>query len=458
MNEFSSPPACLRLVALMAAAGILAACTTPPPMAIAPTPPLEHHLPDNATQALAQRFPTLKVVSDSRGTLRADGPDAIAAVLGGPDAGGEFTIALLERDDAAVWHIVGASHPIFPGCEKCSVGVDLAPGGLYVHVIRAKDTDYENFTYRFAPADAADPLRLVGVTAFIPSRPDDPHSHSFSASVDLLTGKRTDVVDDTSADAPMHRERQSTLAVRPALAFDDFAFTADALDAETRALPPVVFDRAGVLPPAVAETLRERFPQMVLMSQASGALRGDGGRDIAAVLVPADRTLRAGAAADAVVAVLLAQPDGSLRVADVSGAMAHDCATCDVQVRIARHALDVQTNDVGAGGSVSVDYQFGYRPNDASLRLVALRTETATRGGDTGAIRSVTTTDMVSGKRVDVVDGVVNGRRNRSEQKSQQPPRELAALSDFRFDAAALADATAADASAVPASASLSGS
>jgi hypothetical protein len=183
-----------------------------------------------------------------------------------------------------------------------------------VRVIRSEGADFENFTYQFAPGVGVEPWRLVNVTAYVPARPEDPASHGVSASVDLLSGQRTDIIDDATTGTRVHRERQSTVA-----------------------------------------------------------LRADGGRDIAAVLVPADRAARPGAATDAVVAVLLAQPDGGVRLADVSGAMAHDGPTCGVQVQIARRVLSVQTTDVNATGSVSSDYQFALRAKDTSLRLVALR-------------------------------------------------------------------------------------
>jgi hypothetical protein len=328
-----------------------------------------------------------------------------------------------------------------PGCAKCSVGADLAPHGLYVRVIRAEGAGFENFTYQFSGAEGGDPLRLVGVTAYIPARADDPASHSFSASVDLLTGQRTDIVEESGSDgATTHRERQGSVPLRAPIAFDDFAFTADALEAETRRSAPAPFDPAGTLPAAAVDALRERFPRMTVQSQSSGALRGDG-RDIVAVLVPADRAARAGAAADAVVAVLLAQPDGSLRLADVSGPMAHACPTCDVQVEIARRTLSVETTEVTPTGSVSTDWQFAFRPKDGPLRLVGLRMETTVRGDDGAGRRSiVATTNLVNGDRVEVTDGVVNGRRRRSELKSRLQVRAPVPLSNFAFDASVLGD------------------
>ena len=96
------------------------------------------------------------------------------------------------------------------------------------------------------------------------------------------------------------------------------------------------------------------------------------------MLVPADRAARAGAAADAVVAVLLAQPDGSVKLADVSAAMRTTAppATCRCRSRAAAQRAD---DEVDADGSVSIDWQFAFGPRDAPLRLVGLRTETSVR-------------------------------------------------------------------------------
>lgn len=407
------PPA--RALHALALTAILAACATPPPAEVATKPSPESRLPPGARQALAQRFPGMRVVSDSSGLLPLPGVDEIAVVLGKADGGREFTIALVAPEGPGGWRVADVSRPIVPGCAQCSVSADLAPHGLYVHVIRSEGADFENFTYQFAPGVGGEPWRLVNVTAYVPARPEDPASHGFSASVDLLSGQRTDITDDTTTGTPVHRERQSTVALRPPIAFGEFTFAADALDAETRALPPVAFDPAGTLPPAAVDALRERFPRMTVQSQASGALRADGGRDIAAVLVPAGRAAaRPGAAADAVVAVLLAQPDGGVRLADVSGAMAHDCPTCGVQVQIARRTLSVQTTDVNATGSVSTDYQFAFRPRDTGLRLVALRSETTMRAAD--------------------------GRAKRREQKTRMAPPAPVPLADFTFDPATLAD------------------
>jgi len=422
--------------------------------------PPEHRLPDAARQVLAQRFPNQAIVSDSSGTPPTPGVDDIAVVLKKGDISGESTVALLAPDGQGGWRVADVSQPIVPGCGKCSVSADLAPHGLYVRVIRADGADFENFTYQFAPGAGTEPWRLVNVTAYEPARANDPSSHGFSASVDLLTGQRTDIVDEAGADATLHREHQSAVPLRPPIAFGDFSFAPDALDAETRRLPPVVLDPAGTLPIAAVDALRERFPTMTVKSQASGTLRGEG-RDIAAVLVPADRAARAGGAADAVVAVLLAQPDGSVRLGDVSGAMAHDCATCDVQVQIARRTLSVQTSDINATGRTSVDYQFAFKPKDQPLRLVGVRTETTQRVAENANRRTVASTNLINGERVEMVEDVVNGRRSHNEQKSRLAPGAPVPLSDFAFDPAGVVDeapAAAGSSTVTASSARLSGS
>ena len=433
----------MRLVArvgLLAAVTFVAACSTPPPIVEKPLPP-ERQIPAGAAKALTEWFPDLHVVANSSGPLQKPDINDIAVVLARGDASGDFVIALLEPNGHDDYRVVTASKPIHPGCPQCSVGVDLARHGLYVHVIRAAgDEDYENFTYQFAWRDGEDALTMIGVTAYIPSRADDPIPHSFSASVDMLTGKRTDIIDESQNDEPVHRERQTSVPVRPPITFDAFAFTADALDVETRQLPPVAFDPAGTLPAAAVDALRERFPQMTVQSQASGSLRGDGSRDIVAVLAPADRNARSGAAADALVAVLLGQADGSVRLAEVSGAMAHDCPTCDVQVQIARRTLRVQTTDVKATGSVSTDWQFAFKPKDAPMRLVGLRTETTERSAANANRRTVASTNLINGDHVETIDGVVNGHRSHNEQKTRLAPAAPVLLSDFGFDPAALLD------------------
>jgi hypothetical protein len=438
----------MRLVvrlSLLATAVFVVACSTPPPIAHKPLPP-ERQIPVGALKALTEWFPDLKVVANSSGPLRTDAVNDIAVVLTRGGSSDDYVLAVLEPAGQDEYRVASASQTINPGCQQCSVGVDVALHGLYVHVIRAAGPDFENFTYQFAYADGAQALQMVGVNAYIPSAvDDDPIPHSFSASVDMTTGKRTDIVEDALNDEPAHRERQTSVPVRPPITFDAFSFAADALEAETTRLPPVAFDPAAVLPPAAAETLRERFPLMTVQSQASGSLRANGSRDIAAVLAPADRPARTGAASDALVAVLLAQPDGSMKLGDVSGTLAHDCPTCDVQVRIERRTLIVQTTAVDAAGSQSVDYQFAFRPRETPLRLVGVRTETAIRSSDGDDRRYVNSANLLTGDRIDVVDAVVHGRKNRSEQKTRLPIRPPITLAAFAFDPGALTEETRQD-------------
>ncbi len=429
-----------RLGLLAAVAALVTGCATPPPpVAVKPLPP-ERQIPLGAAKAIGEWFPDLRVVSSSSGELQQAGVNDIAVVLARGDVNPQYVLAVLEPAGHDEYRVATASQPISPDCAQCSVGMDVSERGLYVHVIRAVGPDFENFTYRFAWTPAASALTLVGVNAYIPSQADDPFPHSFSAAVDMATGKRTDIIEDVQDDAPVHRERQSSVPVRAPIVFAGFSFAADALDAETRKLPPAPFDPTGTLPPAAVAALRERFPQMTLQSQASGALDGDGLRDIVVVLAPADRAARAGAAADTVVAVLLGQPDGSMKLADVSGAMAHDCPTCDVAVQVARRVLTVQTTAVDAAGSRTVDWQFAFRPKDAPLRLVAVRSETTQRTPEGDGRRTMASTNLVNGEHVEQVDDLVHGRHNRSEQKRRLPVRDAIPLAAFAFDPARLGD------------------
>jgi hypothetical protein len=435
---------CWRFVGAIALATLAAGCTTPPPVVAATPLPPERQIPVGAAKALTERFPDLHVVSNSSGPLLKPEINDIAVVLARGEPDSEYVVALLEPAEHDAQHddyrLVSASMPIAPGCVQCSVGVDLGRHGLYVHVIRALGDDFENFTYQFAYRAGGDVLAMTGVTAYVPAKTDDPIPHSFSANVDLLTGQRTDIVDESQADDSVHRERQTTLPVHAPISFDTFTFTADALDAETRKLPPGVFDPAGTLPPSAVDALRERFPRMTVQSQSSGSLRGDGSHDIVAVLAPADRSARSGAAADAVVAVLLGQPDGSVRLTDVSAPLAHDCPTCDIQVSIGRRTLTVQTTEVSATGSQSTAWQFASRSREAPLRLVAVRDEAWVRSADGDTRRKVSNTNLLSGERVDVCDDVVHGSKSRSAQKVRLAVRSPIALASFGFGPAALAD------------------
>ncbi|MEO5690392.1 MAG: hypothetical protein ABIR54_23780 [Burkholderiaceae bacterium] len=459
-----SPLRHVARIGLLAVAALVAACSTPRPIPVVEKPlPPERQIPVGVAALLTERFPDLHVVANSSGPLLKPEINDIAVVLAHDESASDYVIALLEPGEHADYRLVGASMPITPGCAQCSVGVDLGRHGLYVHVIRAVNEEFENFTYQFAYRDGADALTMVGVTAYVPPRADDPIPHSFSASVDLLNGRRTDIVDEAQNDDTSHRERQTLLPVRPPISFDTFTFTADALEAETRKLPPAVFDPAGTLPAAAVDVLRERFPRMTVQSQASGSLRGDGLRDIVVVLVPADRSARSGAATDAIVAVMLGQPDGSVKLADVSAPMAHDCPTCDAQVQIARRTLTVQTTEVNSTGSQSVAWQFASRSRDLPLRLVAVRDEASVRSVDGDKRRKVSNTNLLSGERVELSDDVVHGRKNRSEQKVRVAPRSPIALAAFGFDPSVLDDVPteiARDAKAEPVAAAvkLSGS
>ncbi len=165
-------------------------------------------------------------------------------------------------------------------------------------------------------------------------------------------------------------------------------------------------------------------------------MRADGGHDLAVVLAPPPA---AGPEADTTLALLLAQPDGSLKLGATSGSLTRACRGCDVQVQIAHRALVVQTTSTDAAGTHIVGYQFMATPKDkpGTLRLVGVRTVLADRsGGDSH--RYVNTANLVTGDKLDVVEEVTHGHRNRVEHASKVALRPAIALAGFAFDPARL--------------------
>jgi hypothetical protein len=300
-----------------------------------------------------------------------------------------------------------------------------------VHVMRPSDPEFERVTYQFGYRDSDDALRLVGVTAAQPAG-DDPIAHSYAISTSLLDGAKLDTLDATAGDASRRRELKSRVSLRPAIAFDAFAFTPQALGPELRRLPVSAFEPQDALPPAAATLLRSRFPGATVQSRSAGPLRAEGVRDLAVVLAPAPAT---GADADATLALLLAQPDGSLRLGATSGPVTRACRGCDVQVQIAHRALVVQTVASDSSGTRIVGYQFMATPKDKTggLRLVGVRTVQATHAG-ADSHRYVNTANLLTGDKLDVVEDVARGRRNRVERASKVALRPPILLAGFGFD------------------------
>jgi hypothetical protein len=138
-------------------------------------------------------------------------------------------------------------------------------------------------------------------------------------------------------------------------------------------------------------------------------------------------------------ALLLAQPDGSLRLGAVSGSLSRACRGCDVQVQIARRALVVQTTVADLAGTRIVGYQFMATAKDKPgvLRLVGMRTVLAERSGS-DSHRYVNTANLVTGDKLDVIEDVTHGHRNRVERASTVALRPSIALAGFVFDPARL--------------------
>jgi hypothetical protein len=431
-------PARLRSAAPAALlAALLAGCATHAPApAPAPEPrrveqPTDTGLPASAARALGQRFPGLHPVGHSTGHLQVDDADDLAVVLAPQGQTSEAIVAVLVTGAAGEWHVATASKPIAPGCDTCTTTVDIARKLLSVHVMRPSDPDFERVTWQFGYTD--DALRLVAVTAAQPAG-DDPIAHGYAISTSLVTGAKLDTLDPTQADPSRRRELKSSVPLRRAIAFDAFDFTPQALVPELRRQPLSAFEPQESLPAAALMLLRKSFPGATVQARSAGPLRPDGPRDLVVVLDPPG-----GGDADTTLALLQAQPDGSLRLGATSGPLTRGCRGCDVQVQIAHHALVVQIASVDGAGTHIVGWQFMAVPKDKSgaLRLVGVRTVLASRSG-ADSHRYVNTANLLTGDKLDVVEDVVRGHRKRAEHSSKVALRPPIALAGFAFDASKL--------------------
>lgn len=437
----------------------LAACAVPPAAPPAPPPPSElgndRAIPLAAIQALRERFPTLHVVSRATGKFQVDDVDDLAVVMAPIGEKGNYVIALLSNVGPDRYKVTKSSVVLNPGCALCSASVNIVEHSLFVHVIQAEGADYANVTYQFAYRDNDDQPRLIGVTTYQPEQTDDPIPHSYSNSANLLTGRKIDEIDDSDNDQPRHREVMSTVPLRAPILFDRFSFAPDALAPETRHLPVSAFDLGDPLPPRAQKLLAARFPGMTVQAKTVGALRGAGGHDIAVVLGAGPTSTRAGSGATTalaptrpVVAVLLAQPNGDLQLADSSPAIGAGCDGCEIQLLIARRSLTVQLTHSDRGASDTRAYQFAYRPGEASgrqMRLIGVRTESVTHGPRGSTRRYVNSTNLLNGDKIDGITDVVDGHPVHLEQKSRVQLRPPVLLASFGFDPAALRPETRRD-------------
>ena len=426
-----------RAAGLAAAGAVLATllsgCGTPRP---SPPPAPVHRvepyadagLPASAARALTQRFPYMHALGHSAGRLQVDDADDLAVVLAPAGQASDAVVAMLVTGAGGDYRVATVSRPVAPGCDACTVTVDIAHHLLSVHVMRPSDPEFERLTWQFGYRDNGDTLRLVGVTAAQPPG-DDPIAHGYAISTDLVDGAKVDTLDPTQADPARRRELRSTVPVRPKIAFDAFTFAPQALAPELRRQPVSAFEPQESLPPAAVALLHARFPGATVQSRSAGVLRADGVHDIAVVLAPAP-----GTDADATLALLLAQPDGSLRLGAVSGPLTHACRGCDVQVQIAHKALVVQTVATDASGTHVAGYQFVATPKPGAMRLVGVRTVLASHDGSGDSHRYVNTANLVTGDKLDVVEDVTHGHRNRVERASKFTPRPPVMLAGFAFD------------------------
>ena len=418
---------------LLSGCGLFRSAPPPPaPVVHRVELPNDTGLPASAARALGQRFAAMHAVGHSSGHLQVDDADDLAVVLAPLGQSGDVVVAVLVTGAGGEYRIATVSKVVAPGCETCVTTVDIAHHLLSVHVMRPSDPEFERVTYQFGYRDSDDALRLVGVTAAQPAG-DDPIAHSYAISTNLLNGAKVDTLDPTQGDPARRRELRTSVSLRPAIAFEAFAFTPQALGPELRRQPVSAFEPSESLPAAALALLRTRFPGAAVQARSAGALRADGGRDIAVVLAP---PAGAGAESDTLLALLVAQPDGSLKLGATSGPLTRACRGCDVQVQIAHHALVVQTMSTDTAGTHIVGYQFMATPKDktGSLRLVGVRTVNASRSGGGDSHRYVNTANLVTGDKLDVVEDVAGGHRNRVERASKVALRPPIPLAGFAFD------------------------
>ena len=425
-----------RLVAATLLATLLSGCglfrpappPTPVPAARHVELPTDTGLPASAARALSQRFPYMHAIGHSAGHLQVDDADDLAVVLAPIGQSHDAVVALLVTGAGGDYRVATSSKVVAPGCEPCTTTVDIAHHLLSVHVMRPSDPDFERVTYQFGYRDTDDALRLVGVTAAQPAG-DDPISHSYAITANLVNGSKVDTLDATQSDPTRRREIKSSVSLRPAVTFDAFAFTPQALGPELRRQPASAFAQTESLPAPAVALLRARFPGTTVLAHSAGALRTDSARDIAVVLAPA-----AGADGDSTLALLLAQADGSLRLGAASGPLTHACHGCDVQVQIAHKALVVQATSTDTSGTHVVGWQFMATPKAGALRLVGVRTVLASHDGSGDGHRYVNTANLVTGDKLDVVEDVVHGHRTRVERASKIAVRPPIPLAGFAFD------------------------
>ena len=107
-------------------------------------------------------------------------------------------------------------------------------------------------------------------------------------------------------------------------------------------------------------------------------------------------------------------------------------------MQIAHKALVVQTTAVDASGTHIVGYQFVATTRSGAPRLVGVRTVLASRDRAGDSHRYVNTANLVTGDKLDVIEDVVHGRRNRVERASKVAVRPPIVLAGFAFDPAKL--------------------
>jgi hypothetical protein len=220
-----------------------------------------------------------------------------------------------------------------------------------------------------------------------------------------------------SAGAPRTRSRIRAAAAGLALA------------AWAGACPAAARTPIDPLPAAASAVLQRRFPELHVIARAQGALHADGAHDVVVVLGRGERGAR-------IVSVLW-NDAGGFRFADASGDIDAACPGCEVAVRIRDRVLEVGTSDPGDAMASVHAWRFAYRGTRGSvLRLVGVRNDQIWRGGDAAedVIDNVASTDLLTGDKVDVIEGALHGRATRRRADTRVPLRQPILFDQFSFD------------------------
>jgi hypothetical protein len=208
------------------ALAIAVACLVSPALADAP-------LPTDAQRILERRFPGWAVESRALGALHARSARDLALVLvrtGDPQT---HAVAVLLDDGHGAWRFSRSSSAIDVGTRGQALSTEILGGALVVRLTEPGESVARVTSYRFAYRDEGRALRLVGLDIERVALVGDASGWRGRTSVDLLTGTKHETMDDRVRGRARHREATSQVSLRQPILFEQFAFDARGLPAET---------------------------------------------------------------------------------------------------------------------------------------------------------------------------------------------------------------------------------